>query len=48
MGIAAGLPEGGHVLTVRDEGRTTNDETDTSSFVIRPGSRPSGYDVLIA
>ena len=35
-GIAAGLPEGGHVLTVRDERRTTNDETDTSSFVIRP------------
>ena len=26
MGIAAGLPEGGHVLTVRDEGRTTKDE----------------------
>ena len=50
MGIAAGLPEGGHVLTVRDEGRTTNDETDTSSFVIRPTDAPisSGYDVLIA
>ena len=56
MGIAAGLPEGGHVLPVRDEGRTTNDETDTSSFVIRPTGtglkavrdRSSGYDVLIA
>ena len=45
MGIAAGLPERGHVLTVRDEGRTTNDETDTSSFVIR---HSSGYNVLIA
>jgi shikimate kinase / 3-dehydroquinate synthase len=45
LGIAAGLPEGGHVLPVRDEGRTTNDQTDTSSFVIRSSS---GYDVLIA
>ena len=45
MGIAAGLPEGGHMLTITDEGRTTNDESPTSSFVLRPSS---GYDVLIA
>ena len=40
MGIAAGLPEGGHVLPVRDEGRTTNDETDTC-VRIRPRPDPS-------
>jgi shikimate kinase len=36
LGIAAALPEGGHVLPVRDEGRARNDQTDTSSFIIRP------------
>jgi shikimate kinase / 3-dehydroquinate synthase len=45
MGIAAGLPEGGHVLTITDDRRTTNDESPTSSFVLR---HSSGYDVLIA
>jgi shikimate kinase/3-dehydroquinate synthase len=52
LGIAAALPEGGHVLPVRDEGRARNDQTDTSSFIIRPTGmlrdRSSGYDVLIA
>ena len=52
MGIAAGLPDGGHCLPVRDEGRMTNDQTVTSSFIIRPTGmlrdRSSGYDVLIA
>jgi shikimate kinase / 3-dehydroquinate synthase len=45
MGIAAGLAEGGHVLTITDEGRTTNDEAGLSSFVIGPSSC---YDVLVA
>lgn len=45
MGIAAGLPEGGHVLPVRDEGPRTNGERGNSSFVM---DHSSGYDVLVA
>ncbi len=45
MGIAAGLPEGGHVLPVRDEGQRTNGERGNSSFVM---DHSSGYDVLVA
>ncbi len=45
MGIAAGLPEGGHVLPVRDEGQRTNGERGNSSFVM---GHSSGYDVLVA
>jgi shikimate kinase / 3-dehydroquinate synthase len=52
MGIAAGLPEGGHVLTVKDEGRKMRDEDRTSSLIPHPSSvilrSSSGYDVLIA
>ena len=52
MGIAAGLPEGGHVLTVRDEGRKMKDENRTSSLIPHPSPFilrfSSGYDVLIA
>jgi len=45
MSAAAGLPEGGHRVVIRDEGRTTNDENAPSSSVFRPSS---AYDVLIA
>jgi 3-dehydroquinate synthase len=45
MGIAAGLPEGGHVLTISGEERTVKDEEGLSSFAMGPSS---GYDVLIA
>ena len=47
MGIAAGLPEGLHVLKISDGGRKTNDEAGLSSFVLA-GGHSSGYDVLIA
>ena len=53
MGIAAGLPEGGHLSV--GAGRRTDDERRkrrTSAFVIRPTGmlrdHSSGYDVLIA
>ena len=36
MGIAAGLPEGGHRLPVRDEGRTNERQTVTSSSSFVP------------
>ncbi len=45
LGSAAGLPKDGHVLLIRDERRTTNDQTSAPSFVLRPSS---GYAVLIA
>ena len=47
MGIAAGLPEGGHVLTVR---MTAKDERTKGRRELRPSSmrHSSGYDVLIA
>lgn len=44
LAIAAGLPEGGHCLLIRNEGRTTNDGSLPSSSVLRPSS---GYAVLI-
>jgi shikimate kinase len=38
MGIAAGLPEGGRCLPIRDEGRRTKLDFRLSSFVLRPAT----------